>query len=176
MSGTGKETALITYLVNYQPARWQVGFNVGESEYRQTTTIDNIQQSLIQLFQCLQKAEDNVRLFAPTAANKYAIDIDVRTPREHYKILMPNATSLFQQFTFSMETQNAYTEGGFCQLVQNCGTLEHDIWLPIGGLQNDANGTQDACFNRINRINDIIRLFKRGKDYWKTTITDWAAH
>jgi chromosome segregation ATPase len=175
MSGTGKETVPNTQLVIYELASWEVVFNGGESEPRQTTTIDNAPQSLIQLFQRLQKAEDDVRLLAATAANKDAMDIDVGDLREHYEALTRNATSLFQQFTLSIETQNTYTEGRFRQLVQNCQIFGHDVWTAIGGLRDDANGKEDAYSNRINRINDDVRLLKVGEDYWKTAVTEWAA-
>jgi hypothetical protein len=122
MYGTGKETVLNTQLVIYEPASWEVVFNGRESEPCQTTTIDNAPQWLIQLFQCLQKAEDDVRLIAATAANKDVIDIDIRDLREHYKTLMRNA-SFFQQFTLSIKIQNTYTEGRFYQLIENCQTF-----------------------------------------------------
>jgi hypothetical protein len=175
MSGTSKETVPNTQLVIYEPASWEVVFNGRESEPRQTTTIDNAPQWLIQLFQRLQKAEDDVRLLAATAANKDAMDIDVGDLREHYEALTRNATSLFQQFTLSIETQNTYTKGRFCQLVQNCQTFGHDIWTAIGGLRDDANGKEDAFSNCINRINDDVRLLKVGEDYWETAITESAA-
>jgi hypothetical protein len=41
MSGTGKETVPNTQLVIYEPASWELVFTGGESEHRQTITIDN---------------------------------------------------------------------------------------------------------------------------------------
>jgi hypothetical protein len=103
------------------------------------------------------------------------MDIDVGDLREHYEELTRNATSLFQQFTLSIESQNTYTEGRFRQVVQNCQTFGHDVWTAIGGIRDDAKGKEDAFSNRINRINDDVRLLKVGEDYWKTAVTEWAA-
>jgi hypothetical protein len=103
------------------------------------------------------------------------MDIDIGDLREHYEALTLNATSLYQQCTTSIETQNTYTEGHFCQLVQNCQISRHDVWTAIGSLRDDANGKEDAFYNHINRINDDIHLVKVGEDYWKTAITSWAA-
>jgi hypothetical protein len=106
MYETGKETVQNTQLVIYEPASSEVAFHGGESEPRQTTTIDNAPQWLIELFQSLQKAEDDIRLLSATAANTDAMDIDVGDLREHYETLTRNATSLFQQFTHSIKTQH----------------------------------------------------------------------
>jgi hypothetical protein len=44
----------------------------------------------------------------------------------------------------------------------------------FSGLGDDANGKENAFSNRINRINDDVRLLKVGEDYWKTAVTEWA--
>jgi hypothetical protein len=93
---TGKETVTNTQLVIHQPASWEVVFNCGESELCQTTTIDNALQLLIQLFQCLQMAEDDVGLLAATTANKDAMDIDLSNLNDDYETLTRNATSSFK--------------------------------------------------------------------------------
>jgi signal-transduction protein with cAMP-binding, CBS, and nucleotidyltransferase domain len=101
-------------------------FNGEESRSRQTTTIHNSLQGLIQLFQCLEKAEEDGHLLTATLANKEAMDIDVGNLREYYETLMCNVISLFQQFTPSIQIQNTYTEAGFPQLVQICQTFGHN--------------------------------------------------
>jgi hypothetical protein len=93
------------------------------------------------------------------------MDINVANLREYYKILMRNATSLFQQFTLVIETQNTYITGHYCKLIQNWQTCGHDVWTAIGGLQNDANGNQDFLSNRIIQTNDDIHLLKLGNNY-----------
>jgi hypothetical protein len=174
MYGTGKETVLNTQLVIYEPPSWEVVFNGRESEPRQTTTIDNAPWWLIQVFQCLQKAEDDVRLIAATAANKDAIDIDIRDLREHYEALTRIAMSFFKHLTLFMETLNTYTEGRFRQLIENCQTCGYHVSPAIGGLRNEANGNEDVFSNCINRINGDVHLFKVGEVNWKTAVTEQA--
>jgi hypothetical protein len=77
MYRTGKETVPNTQQVIYELATWEVVFNGRESDPRQTTTIDNTPQWLIQGFQRLQTAKDDDRLLAATASNKDTMDIDI---------------------------------------------------------------------------------------------------
>jgi hypothetical protein len=172
MSGTGNETVLNTQLVIYEPPSWDIVFNGRESEARQTTTIDNAKQWLIQLFQRLQKAQDNIYLLGATGANKYAMNIDVGDLSDHYETLMRNATSLFQPFSLSIKTLFIYTDGCFRQLLQNWQTFRLDVWTAIGGLRDDHNGTDVAFSNLINRINDDVHLLKICKDYRTVRVTE----
>jgi hypothetical protein len=80
MSRTGKTIVPNTQLVISEQARWEVVFNCGELVPCQTTIIDNAPQWLIQPFQLLQKAKDDVRLLTTTAAYKDGMDIDFDAP------------------------------------------------------------------------------------------------
>jgi Txe/YoeB family toxin of Txe-Axe toxin-antitoxin module len=85
-----------------------------------------------------------------------------------------NATSLFEQFTFSIESQNTYIKGCFCQLVKICQSCGYDLWIAIGSLQDDANGTKEAFSKRINRINNVVYFLQVGEDYLKMGSKEWA--
>jgi hypothetical protein len=75
--------------------------------------------------------------------------------------------------------QNISLHGGFIQerfnhLVKNCQMFSSKAWTAIGGLRHQSKGKEKAYWERIDRINEDLRLIKSGDEFWKKPVNTWT--
>jgi hypothetical protein len=168
-SGNGNKTYTSQKLVIYEPTTWNLVYT-GEEVNRPSTTVCNPPAWLRQLFSPLQKAEEDVRLLAEARQEEDAMEIDISEIRNYYDALSKNAVKLFWEITQNQYLETALAEERFKVIVRDCQMFGNEIWTAIGGLRNYAAGKEQGHAQRADCINDDLRLFKAGDDYWKRAV------
>jgi hypothetical protein len=168
-SRSGNNANTSQELVLYEPTTCDL-VNAEEKVNHPSATVCNPPAWITQLFACLQKAEEDVRLVAEAREEEDVMEIHIFDMCSYYKTLTRNESELFWEITQNDSFESALVEESFNNIVRDCQIFGNQIWTAITGSHRDAEGNEDANIEYTTRINDDLRLLTTGDDDWKKPV------
>jgi hypothetical protein len=118
-SGSGNNTNTTQEVVIYEPMTWDLVY-AGEEVNRHSAMVSNPPAWITQLFACLQKAEEDIRLLADGREEEDVMEIDISDMRNYYETLSKNASELFWEITQNQSFESVLVEERFNEIVRDC--------------------------------------------------------
>jgi hypothetical protein len=100
VSGSANNTNTTQEVVIYEPTMWDLVY-AGEELNRSSAIGFNPPAWITQLFDVLQKVEEDIRLLAEAREEEDAIEIHISDMRSYYETLFKNGSELFWEITLN---------------------------------------------------------------------------
>jgi hypothetical protein len=105
---------------------------------------------LVQLFACLEKADEDVQLLVAARENQDAMEIDITGFQSYYEALRANTSKLFWEISQNISPQGTLTKECFKHIVKDCQIIGSKIWTAIDGLRYDTGGKDNALTEQMD--------------------------